>query len=206
MTLACWVRSTDCAILGEEKALLPRPRSPLSWVGPIPISLGLLDRGEGILSARITFCKVIFWSHWKNRISVVRQDLFHTLLSISSPTMEEQDYSWEKPAWAKNGPGLRKTGANAATGKLEKPITSLPHQKDDGPFAKPEWTADVDTIEKPEGNLAKPITSATSDPTKWEKPDWTKKQTLKGTGKGDKLRSGNDIARPIGGIKAVDDE
>ena len=118
---------------------------------------------------------------------------------------EEKDLSWEKPAWAKNGPGLRKTGANAATGKLEKPITSLPHQKDDGPFSKPEWTEDVSHMPKPEGDLAKPVTTATSAPG-WEKPDWTKKPVLKGTGKGEKLREGKEIARPIGGIKPVDDE
>ena len=118
---------------------------------------------------------------------------------------EEKDLSWEKPAWAKNGPGLRKTGANAATGKLEKPITSLPHQKDDGPFSKPEWTEDVGHMPKPEGDLAKPVTTATSAPG-WEKPDWTKKPVLKGTGKGEKLREGKEIARPIGGIKHVDDE
>lgn len=115
-----------------------------------------------------------------------------------------REITWEKPAWAKNGPGLRKTGANAASGKLEKGITMLPHQKEDGPFSKPEWTEDVSAMPKTGENLAKPITSATSDGTKWEKPDWTKKPTLKGTGKGDKLRSGGEIARPIGGIKAVD--
>lgn len=119
---------------------------------------------------------------------------------------EDKDLSWEKPAWAKNGPGLRKTGANAASGKLEKEITMLPHQKDDGPFSKPEWTADVGDMPKPEDNLAKPITTATTDGNSWEKPDWTKKPVLKGTGKGDKLRTGKDIARPIGGIKAVEDE
>ena len=118
---------------------------------------------------------------------------------------EEKDLSWEKPAWAKNGPGLRKTGVNAG-GNLAKPITSLPHQKDDGPFSKPEWTADVSSMPKPEDDLAKPITSATADGTKWEKPDWTKKPVLKGTNKGDKLRAGGEIARPIGGIKAVTDE
>ena len=77
----------------------------------------------------------------------------------------------------------------------------MPHQKEDGPFSKPEWTEDVGDMDKPEGNLAKDITSAphTSSDLQWQKPDWTKEAGLKGTGKGDKLRSGNDIARPIGG-------
>lgn len=121
---------------------------------------------------------------------------------------DEKPIEWEKPAWAKNGPGLRKTGANAASGKLEKDITSAPHKASDGPFSKPEWTGDVTDMHKPEEDLAKPITSATdqSAGTSWEKPDWTKKPVLKGTGKGEKLRSGSDIARPIGGIKAVDEE
>jgi hypothetical protein len=113
---------------------------------------------------------------------------------------EENDVSWKKPAWATNGPGLRKTG-RAPDKKLESDITSLPHQKEDGPFSKPEWTEDVGDMDKPEGNLAKDITSAphTSSDLQWQKPDWTKEAGLKGTGKGDKLRSGNDIARPIGG-------
>jgi hypothetical protein len=172
----------------------------LGWAHPSSFSLGL----QSITFFFRSFSAVT----WKNSSpsfdNPPSPPSYFTINTMAD--WEEKEIAWEKPAWAKNGPALRKTGANAATGKLEKPITSLPHQKDDGPFAKPEWTADVSTIEKPAGNLAKPITSATSDPTKWEKPDWTKKPVLKGTGKGDKLRTGGDIARPIGGIKPVDDE
>jgi hypothetical protein len=37
----------------------------------------------------------------------------------------------------------------------------------------------------------------------WEKPAWAMKSPLKSTAKGDKLKRGSDIARPIGGIKPV---
>jgi hypothetical protein len=37
----------------------------------------------------------------------------------------------------------------------------------------------------------------------WEKPAWAMKSPLKSTSKGDKLKQGSDIARPIGGIKPV---
>ena len=37
----------------------------------------------------------------------------------------------------------------------------------------------------------------------WEKPAWATRSPLKTTAKGDKLKQGSDLARPIGGIKPV---
>jgi hypothetical protein len=121
------------------------------------------------------------------------------------------DLSWSKPDWATSGPKLRSTGKGAEVksgGNLAAPITSLPHQKQDGPFEKPEWTGDVaskgTTIE---GDLAKPITSLPHDGNanlSFEKPEWTKKPPIQTSAKGEALKSGVEIARPIGGIKPVD--
>jgi hypothetical protein len=38
----------------------------------------------------------------------------------------------------------------------------------------------------------------------WEKPDWAKKTVLRPTDKSDKIKSGQKLERPIGGIKPVD--
>jgi hypothetical protein len=121
---------------------------------------------------------------------------------------EEQPIGWQKPDWTTNTK-LRPTGKSAA-GNLAKPITNLPHQKDQGPgFSKPEWTDEV--VNKPgigDMSLAKPITELPhgADPNlSFEKPEWTKNAGLQSTGKGEKLKEGKDISRPIGGIKAVDD-
>lgn len=119
------------------------------------------------------------------------------------------DIGWKKPDWT-TGTKLKKTGKSAAD-NLAKPITDLPHMKDaSGPgFSKPEWTADVKDDKGIHGNIEKPITSAphgTADPSlAFQKPGWTKDSALHSTGKGDQLKEGKDIARPIGGIKPVDD-
>lgn len=121
----------------------------------------------------------------------------------------EQDIAWQKPDWTKNTK-LRSTGKSAA-GNLAKPITNLPHQKDQGPgFSKPEWTDEVagkDSIGQKD--LAKPITDlphgAGDSNLSFAKPAWTKDDGLQNTGKGDKLKSGGDISRPIGGIRPVED-
>lgn len=39
----------------------------------------------------------------------------------------------------------------------------------------------------------------------WTKPDWTRKKILRDTSKGQKLMSGQEISRPIGGIRPVQD-
>ena len=42
-------------------------------------------------------------------------------------------------------------------------------------------------------------------PIEWEKPDWAKKRVLRATSKTETLYSGKDIARPIGGIRPLED-
>ena len=93
------------------------------------------------------------------------------------------------------------------SGNLAAPITSLPHQKEDGPFEKPGWTGEVKEP-KLEGDLAKPITAlphSGDSNLAFQKPEWTKQNSLKGTKKGEALKTGKEIARPIGGIRQVED-
>lgn len=124
----------------------------------------------------------------------------------------DENLAWKKPDWATKGKKLRSTG-KSASGDLAKPITNLPHQKGQGPgFSKPEWTDEIDGKEYSIGekSLAKPITNLPHGEAdknlEFEKPDWTKNKVLKDTGKGSKLKQGGEIARPIGGIRAVQDE
>ncbi|KAL7578788.1 hypothetical protein ACA910_016012 [Epithemia clementina (nom. ined.)] len=124
---------------------------------------------------------------------------------------DNRDFAWEKPAWATQGPGLRKTGRGeqmVGGRDLAAPITTLPHLNKDGPFEKPQWTGEVDKIPKPTTDLAKPITSLPHSGDKsleFQKPEWTKKPVLHESDKGQALKSGKEIARPIGGIKPVED-
>ena len=123
---------------------------------------------------------------------------------------DQNDLSWEKPAWTRNLP-LKNTSRGQATRSgenLAAPITSLPHQKVDGPFRKPGWTEDVqEKGTSIEGDLAKPITAlphgSKDKNLEFQKPEWTKAPGLQGTKRGAALSTGNDIARPIGGIKNV---
>jgi len=125
---------------------------------------------------------------------------------------DDRDLSWQKPDWTKNTK-LRSTGkaeAMKTKGDLASPITSLPHQKEDGPFDKPDWTEDVKDVERPGGKLEKPITAlphgAGGNSLAFQKPDWTKESGLQTTRKGEALKTGKEIARPIGGIKPVGEE
>lgn len=129
---------------------------------------------------------------------------------------DDKDLSWKKPDWTTNVK-LRSTGKADIVkqgGTLAAPITELPHvKKEDLDFKKPEWTEEVSAKEgtRIQGDLAKPITSLphTGVPDKdlsFAKPDWTQKPVLKESSKGSALKTGKDIARPIGGIKPVDDE
>ena len=124
---------------------------------------------------------------------------------------DDRDLSWQKPDWTKNLK-LRSTGKGDAVktgGNLAAPITNLPHQKE--AFEKPEWTGDVQAKEgtRVQGDLAKPITSLPhvdgAKDLSFKKPDWTTNKTLNETKKGSALKDGQEIARPIGGIKNVDD-
>jgi hypothetical protein len=123
---------------------------------------------------------------------------------------QQQDISWKKPDWA-TGTKLKSTGKGQqmmTEGNLASAITNLPHSKADGEgnFAKPEWTDGV-SESKVHGNLAKPITNLPHGEGKgltFEKPAWTQNAGLRDTGKGTALKSGKEIARPIGGIKPIE--
>lgn len=70
-----------------------------------------------------------------------------------------------------------------------------------------QWTADVAGQQRSGQDLAKPTTAATQNASlAFEKPDWTKEKKLNATKKGEALAGGGDIARPIGGIKPVDED
>lgn len=135
----------------------------------------------------------------------------HSTPFIKMPNYEEeQDLSWEKPSWA-TSTKLKSTGKAhlmKTEGNLAGPITNLPHSNKDGPFSKPEWTGDHKESNV-HGDLAKPITnlphSGGGKNLSFEKPAWTTNAGLKGTGKGDALKNGQEIARPIGGIRPIDD-
>lgn len=92
---------------------------------------------------------------------------------------EPKDYAWEKPSWAKNGPKLRATGKadKMKAGNLAAPVTNI---------------RDYVATEKQELDF--------------QRPDLSKDKLLKGTTKGEALKTGGDIARPIGGIKQVEED
>jgi len=127
---------------------------------------------------------------------------------------DDKDLSWKKPDWTKNTK-LRSTGKGDLLkegGNLAAPITDLPHQKTDSSltFSKPEWTGEAAAKEgtRVQGDLARPITSAPHVGDKdlaFKKPEWTQKAPIKQTNKGAALKEGKEIARPIGGIKPVED-
>lgn len=90
----------------------------------------------------------------------------------------QKQYGWEKPDWAKKGPKLRATGKadKMKAGNLAAPVTNI---------------RDYVATEKKELDF--------------QRPDLSKDKLLKGTKKGEALKSGGDIARPIGGIKPIDE-
>lgn len=139
------------------------------------------------------------------------------ITKIADVAADNKDLSFKKPDWTKNMK-LRSTGKGEVLkteGNLAKPITSLPHMGKQ--FDKVEPTM-LEKSHSPARSEPKPTytsssnnctsnTDAEMDDRKieWAKPDWTKKPVLKGTAKGDKLKSGATLSRPIGGIKPVDD-
>lgn len=137
--------------------------------------------------------------------------------------------AWTKPDWTKNTK-LRPTGKSAKE-NLAKPITSLPHlKKSDTDFAPTTPAAtpkskvkQVPKTPTPSGSdaMAAKAICPKSAPTRanaavsmgnedlpqieWTKPEWTRKKVLRDTSKGQKILSGQEISRPIGGIRPVED-
>lgn len=91
-------------------------------------------------------------------------------------------YEWEKPEWAK----ARKT-QDSEPADPAKPITHI--EKDEG--------RDVNNAANK--SLLKPALSAEEKKKKfeWEKPSWAQKPVLRKTDKGEVVRSGDNLARPI---------
>lgn len=61
---------------------------------------------------------------------------------------------------------------------------------------------------RPKITASPPVAAAVDDHNfpkiEWEKPEWTKKTVLRNTSKGSKLKEGQEISRPIGGIRPLD--
>jgi hypothetical protein len=109
------------------------------------------------------------------------------ILQSTNGAGQEKQIGWEKPEWAMKKV-LRATGKAEILqrdGNLEKPITN-PVGKGDG----------INKYVRPEEILSNAVVKEDKQ-IGWEKPDWTKKAVLKPTKKGDLLKSGGEIARPI---------
>jgi hypothetical protein len=135
------------------------------------------------------------------------------ITNIAEVAAEKKDLSFQKPDWTKNTK-LRSTGKAEvlkSEGNLAKPITSLPHlgkefDKDEPTMLEKANSTPVQKVVADYSNNNDDNADEVDDKKiGWEKPDWTKKPVLKGTAKGDKLKSGGTLSRPIGGIKPIDD-
>jgi hypothetical protein len=118
-------------------------------------------------------------------------------------TKAEGEQNFSKPEWT-GGVSESKVG----DGNLAKPITNMPHGEGGTTgWEKPEWANSSSNSKVGDGNLAKPITNSPHGEggTGWEKPAWAQSTNLKDTGgRGAALKSGKEIARPIGGIKPIE--
>jgi hypothetical protein len=130
------------------------------------------------------------------------------ITNIASVAAEKKDLSFKKPDWTKNTK-LRSTGKGEvlmSEGNLAKPITSLPHMGKE--FDKHEPTmiekSHISPNTKQYADDDNNVNEGEDKKIGWEKPDWAKSSVLKGTAKGDKLKSGGTLSLPIGGIKQVD--
>lgn len=104
------------------------------------------------------------------------------------------------------------TKASAVSGKPVKPYASL-HQT---PTKTPKAKNGFKKAPKSEGHAKQPnclppppVAAAVDDSSlpsiEWEKPEWTKKKVLRDTSRSEKIKSGQKLERPIGGIKPLDD-
>jgi hypothetical protein len=112
---------------------------------------------------------------------------------------DRPNIAWEKPDWAKKS-SLRATGEGEnlkKAGNLAKPITSLSHLKAEG------WTEEQQLHETEKAQVPQEAATGEKDYA-WEKPDWAKNSKLKGTKNAEKLKSGENLSRPIGGIKPIE--
>jgi hypothetical protein len=158
-----------------------------------------------------------------------QQKAVHT---ASANLEADASLAWQKPDWTKNTK-LRPTGKstketlslpittlpqltkNAAEGGSTASVVSAPVTpkalkqkiKAAAPTTPPSKRASAPPV-CPKSAPSRPHApvSMTSDDLpkiEWTKPDWTRKKVLRETSKGQKLMSGQEISRPIGGIRPV---
>lgn len=131
------------------------------------------------------------------------------ITKIAEVAAENKDLSFKKPDWTMNTK-LKSTGKADAlkSGQLEKPITALPHMGKNYEGNEATMLEKSNAAQDSPTHVEPPPSESDADDGKnivWEKPDWTKKPVLKETAKGEKLKSGAVLSRPIGGIKPVEE-
>lgn len=91
-------------------------------------------------------------------------------------------------------------------GNLAAPVTNIRNtiignESKNLHFEKPEWTKTAAA----ETKKTEPAPSDDTSSLAWTKPEWaTKGPKLRTTKKGEALKSGKEIVRPIGGIKTIE--
>jgi hypothetical protein len=131
---------------------------------------------------------------------------------ITSLPHQTSDGPFTKPAWLNDEErqSIRQGFANHIVkndGRLERPVTTLP---DLVASSSSSLLSSSSSSLLSSSSSSLPRTASTTDDAGgigWQKPDWAKKggaAALKGTAKGDALRSGGTISRPIGGIKPLE--
>jgi hypothetical protein len=111
--------------------------------------------------------------------------------------LEKKKDIWEKPAWAMGTKPLKTSELSdkIRSGEdLARPITFF-NGRDESESA--EANGMIVNLSGSSGNRIKPVDSKIE----WQKPGWAEKVNLRETNNGEKLNQGQEIAKPIGGIR-----
>jgi hypothetical protein len=122
-----------------------------------------------------------------------------TILGRSSHHREEEE-DQVAPAVTTSPPASStsfKTPTASNKAKVTSAVTAAVAPKSAPQVRKPPASVPVNHRNSDDVDAAPPAIA-------WEKPDWAKKTVLRPTDKSDKIKSGQKLERPIGGIKPVD--